>query len=119
ACVILTLAGICSSSALAVGPQSPRTYTAADGIVGTITEFLVVPDNDTVGAMTDYRLKFVLDGDSLPSGAKLELDFPAYFDVSEIDSIACSNNDGDSSQMSVVSYELEGLHVSVQLDSVE
>lgn len=118
-CAVLVLAGLWSNSALAVGPQSPHTYTAADGIVGKITEFLVVPDNDTVGAMTDYRLKFILDDDSLPSGAMLELDFPAYFDVSEIDSIVCSNNDGDSSQMSVVSYELEGLHLSVRLDSVE
>ncbi len=116
-CVVAWLA-LFGAESYAIGPEFTASYQAAVDLPGSIPEFQIILENDTVGAATLYRLKFVIAGDSLPARASLEFDFPPYFDLNEIDSVRVTNTDGDSSQFTVVDYEVGGLHLSVELDSI-
>ncbi len=118
--LVSALVLIAGSSAAALQSASPiRSYTSLDQINGVISSFIVLPGVDTVGRETVYELRFQLDGDSLPSGASFELDFPPPFNLSGIDSIAYVDNDFAAADFEVESWEVEDHHLSVRLDSLD
>ncbi|MBK7090416.1 MAG: hypothetical protein IPH59_01640 [bacterium] len=115
--VLLLLTPITSVFGLA--PEASDRYTITDHISGQITDYSIVVANDTVGKVGLYSIKFTLVGDSLRSGSKIELDFPAGYSLEQIDSMRYSDLDALTEDFTITEFEVSGRHLSITLDSME
>ncbi len=117
-CVVLvSLTPITSVFALA--PEPGDRYTITDHISGQISDFAITVEDDTVGRKELYTVKFTLIGDSLRSRSKIELDFPIGYVLDDIDSVRYTDTDDLFSDFGISSFEVNGLHLSISLDSLE
>lgn len=107
------------TSVFALIPEPSNRYTVTDHIAGQITDYSLVVANDTVGRVGLYTIKFTLVGDSLRSGSKIELDFPAGYELDQIDSLRYTDLAALHEDFEIADFEVEGRHLSVTLDSLE
>ncbi len=115
--VLLLLTPVTSGFALAPDPSD--RYTVTDHISGQITDFSLFVEDDTVGRTNLYMVKFTLNGDSLSSGSKIELDFPNGYVLEQIDSVRYTDADDLNVDFGIAGFEVDGRHLSISLDSLE
>ena len=107
------------SSVFALTPQLNQRYAVTNHIIGQISEFSVVLENDTVGGTSAYTIKFTLSQDSLRSGSRIELDFPSGYALGTFDSLRYTDLDALNEDFSIADVEVQGQHISITLDSLE
>ncbi len=115
--VLVLLTPITSIYALAPVPSD--RYTITDHISGQISDFAIAVEDDTVGRTELYTVKFTLNGDSLRSRSKIELDFPVGYVLDDIDSVRYTDTDDLASDFGISGFQINGLHLSISLDSLE
>lgn len=108
-----------STSVFALAPDVPDRYTITDHIDGQISDFSISVEDDTVGRVELYTVKFTLNGDSLRIRSKIEMDFPSGYVLDDIDSVRYTDTDDLLSDFGVSSFQISGLHLSITLDSIE
>ncbi len=107
------------TSAFALAPEPSTRFTATQGVVGQITDLLMLVDNDSAGAPVRYEIKFTLENDSLRGGSRIEIDFPIGYYLGTIDSISFADFNDSLTDFTIRDFTIEERHLSISLDSLE